>query len=52
MLDCFLGGGATAVAAHQLGRNFIGCDMGDEWVEATLARLHGPAQMTLDEMAA
>jgi adenine-specific DNA-methyltransferase len=39
VLDCFLGGGATAVAAHQLGRRFIGCDMDDGWITETLRRL-------------
>jgi adenine-specific DNA-methyltransferase len=52
VLDCFLGSGATAVAARDLGRQFIGCDMDPSWVEHTRQRLAeadtAPQQMTLD----
>jgi adenine-specific DNA-methyltransferase len=52
VLDCFLGSGSTAVAARDLGRQFIGCDMDPSWVEHTRQRLAevdtAPQQMTLD----
>jgi adenine-specific DNA-methyltransferase len=55
VLDCFLGSGTTAVAAHELGRQFIGCDMDPEWIEHTRRRLDAvqdaPQQLTLDEAA-
>ena len=41
VLDCFLGSGSTAVAARNLGRNFIGCDMDELWVQRTRQRLDG-----------
>ena len=53
VLDCFLGSGSTAVAARDLGREFIGCDMDGEWVDHTHRRLAQvaalPQQLTLDE---
>jgi len=39
VVDPCLGGGTTAVAALQLGRRFIGCDVDPEAVERTRARL-------------
>ena len=52
VLDCFLGSGATAIAARDLGRRFIGCDMDPAWIEHTERRLAEqdamPQQMTLD----
>jgi adenine-specific DNA-methyltransferase len=39
VLDCFLGSGSTAVAARNTGRRFVGCDMSQEWVDYTEARL-------------
>jgi adenine-specific DNA-methyltransferase len=39
VLDCFLGSGATAIAARNTGRRFVGCDMSAEWVDYTRARL-------------
>jgi len=55
VLDCFLGSGTTAAAAHELGRQFIGCDMDPEWIEHTRRRLDAvqdaPQQLTLDEAA-
>ena len=41
VLDCFLGSGSTAVAARNLGRDFIGCDMDELWVQRTRQRLDG-----------
>ena len=39
VLDCFIGTGTTAVAARQLGRNFIGCDINIEYVKIANQRL-------------
>jgi len=44
ILDCFMGSGTTAVACKQLGRNFIGCDISEEYVKIANKRL---AQETL-----
>jgi DNA modification methylase len=56
VLDCFLGSGTTAVAARDLGRQFIGCDMDPTWVEHTRLRLAEcdtlPQQLTIDDAAA
>ena len=38
VLDCFVGSGATALAAMELGRRFVGCDMDPWWVEVTKLR--------------
>ena len=39
VLDPCCGSGTTAVAAHRLGRTFVGIDRGELAVETTLARL-------------
>lgn len=39
ILDCFMGSGTTAVASKQLGRNFIGCDISQEYVNIANKRL-------------
>ena len=39
VLDCFIGSGTTAVAAKQLGRKFIGCDISQEYVNIANKRL-------------
>jgi len=39
VLDPFLGSGTTAVACKQLGRNFIGCDISEEYVKIANKRL-------------
>ena len=39
VLDCFIGSGTTAVACKQLGRNFIGCDNCQEYVNIANKRL-------------
>ena len=41
VLDCFMGSGTTAVAAKRLGRNYIGCDICEEYVDITNRRLLG-----------
>jgi DNA modification methylase len=39
VLDCFLGGGTTAVSCKRLNRQFIGCDINPDSIEITNARL-------------
>jgi site-specific DNA-methyltransferase (adenine-specific) len=39
--DPFLGGGTTAVVAHQLGRRFIGCDIDEAHITTTTERFGG-----------
>lgn len=38
VLDCFAGSGTTLVAAEELGRNWIGVDIGDEAIAAIVNR--------------
>ena len=45
VLDCFMGSGTTAVAAKQLGRNYIGFEINPEYVKIANKRL---AQENLD----
>ena len=39
VLDCFAGSASTAVAAHKLKRNFIGCELSKEYFDKSVARL-------------
>lgn len=39
VLDPFVGGGATAVAAKALGRRFIGCELDDTYVKQARSRI-------------
>lgn len=39
VLDPFLGSGTTAVAAKELGRHFLGCDLSQEWCEKAEKRI-------------
>jgi len=39
VLDCFLGSGTTALAAHNTGRKFIGCELDEEYYKKMLNRL-------------
>lgn len=39
VLDCYLGSGTTALAAHITGRNFIGCDINPDYVELAKKRI-------------
>jgi site-specific DNA-methyltransferase (adenine-specific) len=39
ILDCFMGSGTTAVACKQTNRNFIGCDISQEYVDIANKRL-------------
>lgn len=45
ILDCCIGSGTTALACKQLNRNFIGCDIKQEYVDIANKRL---AQVTLN----
>lgn len=40
VLDPFMGGGSTAVAAARLGRKFIGIEIDERWFDLTCERLH------------
>lgn len=44
VLDPFMGGGSTAVAAFQLGRTFMGCELDEGTYRSTLDRLRGEEQ--------
>lgn len=39
VLDCFSGSGTTAVAAHNQGRNFIGCELSLDYYRKSVSRL-------------
>lgn len=39
VLDCFLGSGTTALAAHNENRRFIGCELDEEYYNKTMNRL-------------
>lgn len=39
VLDCFVGSGTTAVAAHKLGRRWIGADINKGAIQTTMSRL-------------
>jgi len=41
VLDCFAGSATTAVAAKNTGRNFIGCEMNEEYYNKSMERLNG-----------
>lgn len=40
VLDTFMGSGTTAVCAMGLGRDFIGCELSDEYFDKTTARVN------------
>lgn len=42
VLDCFMGSGTTALAARNLGRHYIGCDLSQEYVALAQSRLALP----------
>ena len=39
VLDCFLGSGSTAVACRNTNRNFVGCELYEEYYKICLERL-------------
>jgi site-specific DNA-methyltransferase (adenine-specific) len=39
VLDCFSGSGTTAVAARDLGRSFVGCELDPDYFEKSLKRI-------------
>lgn len=39
VLDCFMGSGTTGLAALELGRNFIGCELNDDYYQMATERI-------------
>lgn len=39
VLDCFCGSGTTAVASYNTNRNFIGCELSQDYFEKSISRL-------------
>jgi DNA modification methylase len=39
VLDTFVGSGSTAIACRELGRGFVGCEMGDVEFDRAIYRL-------------
>ena len=52
ILDPFMGSGTTLVAAKQLGRHYIGCDLSPEYVAIAQKRLAEPYTLPLFQEAA
>ena len=48
VLDCFAGSGTTGVAAIELDRNFIGCEISPEYFEKSKIRIEN-AQKNKEE---
>jgi hypothetical protein len=48
ILDPFSGTGTTGIAALMHGRNYIGCELGADYAQASLARLRAVSQPSLD----
>lgn len=40
VLDCYVGSGTTLSAAHKLGRNYIGIEIGDQMINLVVRRLN------------
>lgn len=51
ILDPFSGSGTTAVAAKQLGRNYIGIDISPEYCEMAENRINGTVTASTDEIS-
>ena len=49
ILDPFSGSGTTAVAAKQLGRNYIGIDISPEYCEMAQTRIDGTSTTPIEE---
>lgn len=41
IMDCFAGSASTAIAAYNLNRNFIGCEISEEYYKKALKRING-----------
>ena len=39
VLDCFSGSGSTALASYNTNRNFIGCEISEEYYKKSIERL-------------
>ncbi|GHT18342.1 hypothetical protein FACS189429_4700 [Bacteroidia bacterium] len=39
VLDCFMGAGTTALVARELGRNFVGIELNEEYVRLAEERV-------------
>lgn len=47
VLDCFSGSGSTALACLKTGRNFIGCELSEEYYGKSLKRIESHTENTL-----
>jgi len=45
VLDCFMGAGTTALVAKELGRNYIGVELNEEYVKMAEERLQKSPQL-------
>jgi len=48
VLDCFMGSGTTAIACKQLNRNFIGCEINEEYVKIAKKRISQENLLSLE----
>jgi phage N-6-adenine-methyltransferase len=51
VLDCFCGLGSTLVAAQDLNRNWVACDISRFYCQVTMARLKGTSPVELDNIS-
>lgn len=49
VLDCFSGSGTTALAAFNLNRNFVGCELSKEYFDKSIKRLRESGAISEDE---
>lgn len=40
IIDPFMGAGTTAIVARKLGRNYIGCELNEDYIEIAEKRIH------------
>ena len=50
VLDCFAGSGTTLVASKELGRNYIGMEINEEYYKIALDRLNGVSAIDREKM--